>query len=230
MKLHVMCSHEHTKARDWVRSPDSPRPCGSRSIQEHLHAEQRLLHEVNRPKVSYFVQETLLHSTSTVRKLHGYNYLAYTKPTDSIPGILTYMNVCSKSHIVSLKEWKCEHSPPFAALFSTRGGPFRLLLSLPCRLTRPHPGNLPGGLLEGSFGRRRRRRMPNQLNVGICARVLLPFQNAKTLSSAISHGGEKYIWPSGEAGAGGPAFCYTRNAKGLREPEKKGGLTPVELD
>ena len=38
------------------------------------------------------------------------------------------------------------------------------------------------------------------------------------------------VRPSGKKGVGGLAFCYTRNAKGLREPEKKGGLTPVELD
>ena len=38
-------------------------------------------------------------------------------------------------------------------------------------------------------------------------------------------------YPSGKTGACGPAFCYTRNAEGLREPErKKGCLTPVELD
>ena len=37
------------------------------------------------------------------------------------------------------------------------------------------------------------------------------------------------VWPSGGTGAGGLAVCYTRNVKGLREPERKGGLTPVEL-
>ena len=30
------------------------------------------------------------------------------------------------------------------------------------------------------------------------------------------------FWPSGETGAGGLAFSYTRNAKGLRKPARKG--------
>ena len=38
------------------------------------------------------------------------------------------------------------------------------------------------------------------------------------------------VWPSGETGAGGLAFCYTRNAKDSREPERKACLTPVGLD
>ena len=38
------------------------------------------------------------------------------------------------------------------------------------------------------------------------------------------------FWPRGKTGAGGLAFCYTRNAKGLRDPERKGCVTPVELD
>ena len=61
---------------------------------------------------------------------------------------------------------KCKRSPRLAALFSTRRGPFRLLLPLPCPpdSTSPREG-LPGGLLEGSCGWRRRRRMPNLLNV-----------------------------------------------------------------
>ena len=37
-------------------------------------------------------------------------------------------------------------------------------------------------------------------------------------------------WPSGGTSAGGLAFCYARNAKGLREPERKRYLTPVELN
>ena len=40
---------------------------------------------------------------------------------------------------------------------------------------------------------------------------------------------QSIVWPSGEQ-AGGLGFYYTRNAKGLREPEGKGWLTPVELD
>ena len=48
------------------------------------------------------------------------------------------------------------------AFLSTRGGPFRLFLPPPCppALTAPGEG-LHGGLLEGSCGRRRRRRMSN---------------------------------------------------------------------
>ena len=38
------------------------------------------------------------------------------------------------------------------------------------------------------------------------------------------------VWPSGETGAGGLTLCYASRAKGIREPERKGGSTPVELD
>ena len=36
------------------------------------------------------------------------------------------------------------------------------------------------------------------------------------------------VWTSGETGAGALAFCYTRNAKGLREPEE-GVLDAVRI-
>ena len=38
------------------------------------------------------------------------------------------------------------------------------------------------------------------------------------------------VWPNGETGAEGFAFCYTINTKGLRAPERKGYLTPFEFD
>ena len=58
-------------------------------------------------------------------------------------------------------------SPRFEALLSTRGGPFRFLLLLPCRPVSSSPGEgLPGGLLEGSCGRRKRISMRNRPNVG----------------------------------------------------------------
>ena len=45
-------------------------------------------------------------------------------------------------------------------------GPFRLFLPLPCPPASTPPGEgLPGGLLEGSCGRRKRRRTANRLNV-----------------------------------------------------------------
>ena len=76
-------------------------------------------------------------------------------------------NVGVECKIVPLKEGKNERSPGFAALFSTRGGPFPLLLPPPSLFasTAPEEG-LHGGLLEGSCGRRRRRGMPNRQNVG----------------------------------------------------------------
>ena len=83
-----------------------------------------------------------------------------------------YIYICSKSRIVSLKGSKSECSMRFAALFSTRGGPFRLLLLPPCppASTAPREG-LHDGLLEGSCGWRRRRVMRKRLTVGtrICA-------------------------------------------------------------
>ena len=45
----------------------------------------------------------------------------------------------------------------------------------------------------------------------------------------LSNGGEKYGLAERRTGAGGGAFCHTRNTKGLREPERNGCLTPVEL-
>ena len=54
-----------------------------------------------------------------------------------------------------------------SALLLTRGRPFRLLLPLPYPPASTSPEEvLPGGLLEGSCGRRERRSMLNLLNVG----------------------------------------------------------------
>ena len=39
-----------------------------------------------------------------------------------------FIDICSKSRIVSLKQGKSERSPRFAAFFSARGGSFRLLV------------------------------------------------------------------------------------------------------
>ena len=76
----------------------------------------------------------------------------------------------SKSKFVSLKERKSERSPRFAALFSTRSGPFRLLLPPPSPSASTAPGEgLHGGLLEGSCGWRRCRVTRNRLNVGTYA-------------------------------------------------------------
>ena len=80
------------------------------------------------------------------------------------------INVCSKSRIVSLKEWKSKCSARFGVLFSTRRGPFRLLRLPPCPPASTAPGEgLHGGLLEDSCGRRLRRVMPIRLNVGTYA-------------------------------------------------------------
>ena len=75
-----------------------------------------------------------------------------------------------KCKIVSLREGKNERSPRFAALFSTRGEPYRLLLppSRPPASKAPGEG-LHGRLLDGSCGRRRRRGMRDRLNVGTYA-------------------------------------------------------------
>ena len=102
------------------------------------------------------------------------------------------INICRIPRIVSLKGWNSKCSPRFEALLSARGGPFRLLLSLPCPPASTSPGEgLPGGLLEGSCGRRKRRSMPNRLKVGMYARLLLPFKLRKC-SRLRSDVGEKY--------------------------------------
>ena len=76
-------------------------------------------------------------------------------------------NICGK---FLKKRQKCTSSKVGLVLFSfykSRGGPFRLLLALRCppAPTSPREG-LPGGLLEGSCSRRKRRSTRNRLNVG----------------------------------------------------------------
>ena len=69
-----------------------------------------------------------------------------------------------KCRIVSSKDRKNEQTPRFGALFSTQGGPFRLLLPLPCPPSPISPEEgLPGGLIAGSSGRNMRRSLPNRL-------------------------------------------------------------------
>ena len=71
--------------------------------------------------------------------------------------------------MMSLKG-KNERSPRFAAILSTRGGLFRLLLPPPCPpASTAREEGLHGGLLEGSCGRRRRRGIRNRLKVGTYA-------------------------------------------------------------
>ena len=94
---------------------------------------------------------------------------------------------------MSSRDWNSECFPRFEVLFSTRGGPFRLLLPLPCPPASTSPGEgLPGGLLEGSCGRRKRRSMSNRLNVGtFMPSYYLRFQIRKC-SHLLSDGGETY--------------------------------------
>ena len=80
--------------------------------------------------------------------------------------------------IASSLEWDSECSPRFEAFLSTRGGPFRLLLPLPCPPASISPGEgLPGGLLEGLCGRRERRSMRNRPNAG----TFMPASEYETL-------------------------------------------------
>lgn len=55
-------------------------------------------------------------------------------------GEATLVNFFMQSEIVSSKDGKCERSPRFAALFRSRGGPFRSLLRYRARLPRPFSG------------------------------------------------------------------------------------------
>ena len=76
-------------------------------------------------------------------------------------------NLRTKCKIVSSSAWKSERFPRFTAPFSTRGDPFRLLFPLPCPPASTSPGEgLPGGLLEGSCGRRKHKNMRNRPKVG----------------------------------------------------------------
>ena len=125
-------------------------------------------------------------------------------------------------------EWTSERSPRFETLFSARE-PFHLLLQLSCPPASTSSGEaLPGGLLEGSCGRRKRRRMPNHRNVGMCPLITVVSKYENVLI-CVPMAAMSTVWPSGETGAGVLAFYCTRNAKGLREPERKGCFAPVEF-
>ena len=117
-------------------------------------------------------------------------------------------------------------SRPF---FLTRGELFGWLLSLssPPASTALREGR-PGGLLEGSCGRRERRSTANRLS-GMCDPLLLPFQNTEMFLICFPMAAKSTVRPRGRKGAAELAFCYARNVQGLRDPEEKGCLTPVEL-
>ena len=76
-------------------------------------------------------------------------------------------NICGK---FLKKRQKCTSSKVGLVLFSfykSRGGPFRLLLPLPCPPASTLPGEgLPGGLLKDSCGLRKRRSMQYRLKAG----------------------------------------------------------------
>ena len=77
-----------------------------------------------------------------------------------------------------------------AALFSTGGVFVCLFRYVPCPPASTSPGEgLPGGLLEGSCGRPKRRRMPNQRNIGMCARC--HFKIRKRSHLLLSDGAEQ---------------------------------------
>ena len=102
---------------------------------------------------------------------------------------MPYEYTCSKSIIVSLKEWKSERSPRFAALFSSRGGPFRLLLPSPCPPASTSTGeDLPGGLLEGSCGRRKRRSAKPAKRWHVCSLNTAVSKYENSLRSLASKG------------------------------------------
>ena len=78
-----------------------------------------------------------------------------------------HIDKCRMPRFLSSQDWDSVCSQRFEDLLSTRGGPYRLLLPLPCPPASISPGEgLPGGLLEGSCGRRQRRSMRNRLNAG----------------------------------------------------------------
>ena len=115
-----------------------------------------------------------------------------------------------------------ECSPRFAALFSAQGGHCRLLLPLPVtvraclELTRSRPTRWP---VRGLVRPCKRTSMPNRLNVGMYARLSLPFQIRKCPHLAgicYPMAAKSTVWPSGDTGAGALAFCYARNVKGLQ--------------
>ena len=89
---------------------------------------------------------------------------------------------------------------------------------------------LVGGPVKGSSGRRKHKRMPDQITVSRGVRLLRRFQNVKiSVTTCSSMAAKRTVWPSSETEPGRLAFGYMRNAEGLREPERKVCFTPVEL-
>lgn len=101
---------------------------------------------------------------------------------------------------VSSQHWNSESVPRSETFLSTRSGHLRLLLPPPCPPASTSPGEgLPGGLLEGACGRRKRRSTPNfQRRRHVCAAITAAseHENATVL---ITH--------SDEVGARGFACC-----------------------
>ena len=91
-------------------------------------------------------------ATALLRNAASTRYHSFRRAC-KIPGIHT----CLIPRIVWPQDWNPECSPRFAGLFSTRDGPFHLLLPRPGPPASISPGQgLPGGLLEGSCARRKR--------------------------------------------------------------------------
>lgn len=94
-------------------------------------------------------------------------------------------------------------------------------------------GVLPGDLFEGSCRRRKRRSMSKPVrrwHVRPLMTAVSQHENVIICYPMVTKMIKLTVWPSGETGAGELAFWCTRNEKGIREPERKGGSTPVELD
>ena len=156
------------------------------------------------------IQEKTFNTTAATTIVYSRTRIDFSSPAGYTRMLLlcTGTNICGMPRIVSSQDWNSECSPRFGT-FS-----FASSATVPACLDFTREG-LPGGLLEGSCGRRNRRSMPDRLNVGMNACLLLPFQNTKMLSSVIRWRRKVTVWRSVETGAGGLEFCYTRNAKGL---------------
>ena len=135
--------------------------------------------------------------------MHRYYCRHVDKLVDSQRQIGSYVDIHSSKYIGYPESCRRETGIPiecssrFAAIFLDARRTFSFASSAiyRTRLPPPHPGRacLCGGLLEGWCDRRKRRSMTNRLNVGMYARLLLPFQSTKMLSCyhLLSDGGEK---------------------------------------
>ena len=121
----------------------------------------------------FVFKDAIKYGISQAAKTSNFPYQGCFSKDSNIPTInnsaLDYKYMCQIQNRV-VEGAENERCQRFAALSSTRDGPFHLLLPPPCPPASSAPGEgLHGGLFEGSSGRRRLRSMRIRLDIGTYA-------------------------------------------------------------